>query len=132
MCRLLTSHPAEQLLYSSAQELGAASGTSNASVIRTLRRLGYSGLPALKQAIAAPFSSSVAPEVRLRERIERLGGDLAGIWDRVADEARERIEHARAASSPATSSARWSCWPGRGRPPPTGWAPPGSPRTTWR
>ncbi|WP_017592064.1 MurR/RpiR family transcriptional regulator [Nocardiopsis potens] len=100
VCRLLTSYPAEQLLYSSAQELGAASGTSNASVIRTLRRLGYTGLPALKQEVAAPLSSSVAPEVRLRERIERIGGDLAGIWDRVADEARERIEHARAASSP--------------------------------
>ncbi|GAB2488415.1 MurR/RpiR family transcriptional regulator [Nocardiopsis aegyptia] len=100
VCRLLTSYSAAQLLYANAQELGAASGTSNASVIRTLRRLGYDGLPALKQQIAASFTSDVAPEVRLRDRIGRMGGDFAAIWERVADEARERVEHVRSAGAP--------------------------------
>ncbi|WP_017598954.1 MurR/RpiR family transcriptional regulator [Nocardiopsis lucentensis] len=99
MCRLLTSYTSAQILYASAQELGSASGTSNASVIRTLRRLGYEGLPALKQEIAAPFTSVVAPEVRLRDRIDRMGGDFTEIWDRVTDEARERVEHVRTAGS---------------------------------
>lgn len=100
VCRLLTASPVEQILYSNAQELGATSGTSNASVIRTLRRLGYSGLPALKQEVAAPFTSEVAPDVRLRERIDRMGGDFTALWGRVVDEARDRIEHARTAASP--------------------------------
>lgn len=99
VCRLLTASPVEQILYSNAQELGSASGTSNASVIRTLRRLGYTGLPALKQEIAAPFTSEVAPEVRLRERIDRMGRDFTSLWGRVVDEARDRVEHVRTATS---------------------------------
>ncbi|MQA96208.1 MAG: transcriptional regulator, partial [Streptosporangiales bacterium] len=102
VCRhLLDAHP-QQLLFASAQELGSASGTSNATVVRTMQRLGHSGLSALKQEIAAAFSSEVAPEVRLAERLERVGQDLAGAWDRIVDEARERLEHCRAENDAAT------------------------------
>ncbi|MFD9191456.1 MurR/RpiR family transcriptional regulator [Streptomyces phaeochromogenes] len=91
----LVSAPVESLLFASAQELGSASGTSNASVVRTLQRLDYAGLPALKRELASDFTSSVAPEVRLQQRIAHVGRDLDSIWGEVFDEAQERIEHAR-------------------------------------
>lgn len=91
----LASVQAEGLLFASAQELGSASGTSNATVVRALQRLGYAGLPALKRELAAGFTNSVAPEVRLKQRIAHVGQDLDGIWDDVFDEAQERIEHCR-------------------------------------
>ncbi|MFI6877616.1 MurR/RpiR family transcriptional regulator [Streptomyces sp. NPDC050400] len=95
VAQYLVSAPAESLLFASAQELGTASGTSNASVVRTLQRLGYAGLPALKRELASDLTSAVAPEVRLQQRIAHVGRDLDGIWGEVFDEAAERIEHAR-------------------------------------
>lgn len=93
VCQFLISCPPEQILFSSAQELGGASGTSNATVVRTMQRLGFGGLPGLKRALAAEFSSAVPPDVRLQQRITHVGHDLSAIWTRVFDEARERLEH---------------------------------------
>ncbi|RII20201.1 putative HTH-type transcriptional regulator YbbH [Streptomyces sp. YIM 130001] len=95
VAQYLVSAPAESLVFASAQELGGASGTSNASVVRTLQRLGYAGLPALKRELASDFTSAVAPEVRLKQRIAHVGRDLDDIWEEVFDEAQERIEHTR-------------------------------------
>lgn len=95
VCRVLSSTSVERLLYASAAELGTQSRTSNASVVRTLQKLGYSGLSQLKQEIAAPFSSSVAPEIRLKTRIEQVGQDLARIQQETWDEAAALVELAR-------------------------------------
>lgn len=95
VAQYLASAPPQSLVFASAQELGTASGTSNATVVRALQRLGYAGLPALKRELASDFTSAVAPEVRLKQRIDHVGRDLGGIWDEVFDEAQERIEHAR-------------------------------------
>ncbi|MEU9964419.1 MurR/RpiR family transcriptional regulator [Streptomyces malaysiensis] len=95
VAQYLASAPPENLLFASAQELGAASGTSNATVVRALQRLGYSGLPALKRELAAGFTSATAPEERLKQRIARVGHDLDEIKDRVFDEATERLDQCR-------------------------------------
>ncbi|MFE5888061.1 MurR/RpiR family transcriptional regulator [Streptomyces sp. NPDC002285] len=95
VAQYLASAPAEQLMFASAQELGAASGTSNATVVRALQRLGYAGLPALKRELAADFTSALAPEVRLQQRIAHVGQDLEGIWNDVFDETQERIDQCR-------------------------------------
>ncbi|MGO1538654.1 MAG: MurR/RpiR family transcriptional regulator [Leucobacter sp.] len=92
VCRVLTTMSAERLLYASAAELGTQSHTSNASVVRTLQTLGYSGLSALKQEVAAPFSSSVAPDIRLGKRLEHLGQDLAQIQQEVWAEAADLVQ----------------------------------------
>lgn len=91
VCRVLMTMSAERMLYSSAASLGAQSSTSNASVVRTLQTLGYSGLSDLKQEVATPFSSNVAPDVRLRSRLEHLGRDLAQIQREIWTEAEELI-----------------------------------------
>ncbi|MBL1116531.1 MurR/RpiR family transcriptional regulator [Streptomyces sp. 110] len=95
VAQYLVSAPPENLLFASAQELGAASGTSNATVVRALQRLGYAGLPALKRELASGFTSATAPEERLKQRIARVGHDLDEIKDRVFDEAAERLEQCR-------------------------------------
>ncbi|MEI5522274.1 MurR/RpiR family transcriptional regulator [Streptomyces brasiliscabiei] len=100
VAQYLASAPVEQLLFAGAQELGTASGTSNATVVRALQRLGYAGLPALKRELAAGFTSAVAPEVRLKQRIAHVGPDLTGIWTDVLDEAQERIEQTRRLTEP--------------------------------
>lgn len=105
VCNMLKNCPAERLLYASAQDLGAESGTSNATVIRTLQRLGYSGLPELKHEVAASFTKAVAPDVRVQQRMERIGDDLPRIWDQVFDEARERIDYARRVTDAPTLTA---------------------------
>ncbi|MBI0383304.1 MurR/RpiR family transcriptional regulator, partial [Streptomyces albiflaviniger] len=95
VAQYLVSAPPENLLFASAQELGAASGTSNATVVRALQRLGYAGLPALKRELAAGFTSETAPEERLKQRIARVGHDLDEIKGRVFDEAAERLDQCR-------------------------------------
>jgi len=91
VCRSLSESPPERLLYLSAQELGVASKTSNATVVRTLQSLGYAGLAELKDLVAAPFQSGMRTD-RLRDRIESTGGDPKQVWDGVIAEATERIE----------------------------------------
>jgi DNA-binding MurR/RpiR family transcriptional regulator len=106
VCTLLANRTPEWLLYAGAADLGSESGTSNATVVRTLQKLGYAGLSELKQFVASPFSSTVAPEVRLQQRIEYLGNDFERISDGVWSEAAERIELARkAAGTPELSAA---------------------------
>lgn len=102
VCRCLSAITPEQLLYMSAQELGAEAKTSNATVIRALQGLGYSGLAELKGLVAAPFTSHIAPEERARRRVETTGADLRVVWDRVVAESLERIELLRAKFDPGS------------------------------
>lgn len=104
VCRVLIDMPTERLVYASAAELGAQSRTSNASVVRTLQTLGYSGLSELKHEVAAPFSSSVAPDIRLRQRLEHVGQDLQQIQREIWAEASELVE----LGSRANDDARYS------------------------
>ncbi len=92
VCRILAEITPERLLYMSAVELGAETRTSNATVVRALQSLGYSGLAELKGKVAKPFSDTTAPSVRARRRAESTGGDLQIVWDKVVTEAVERIE----------------------------------------
>jgi DNA-binding MurR/RpiR family transcriptional regulator len=92
VCRSLAEIKPEKLLYMTAAELGAETRTSNATVIRTLQSLGYSGLAELKGAVAGPFTTATPPAVRTRQRVESTGGDLQKLWDKVTTESIERIE----------------------------------------
>ncbi|WP_459960856.1 MurR/RpiR family transcriptional regulator [Nocardia sp. IFM 10818] len=102
---LLAHSTAERILYASAAELGAESSTSNATVVRTLQKLGYTGLSDLKQQVAGPFTAATAPEVRLRQRIDHLGGNYDAISSTVWTEALDRIELARTNLRPEAISA---------------------------
>jgi len=94
VCRSLAERSGEQLLFVSALELGAETKTSNATVIRTVQALGYSGLAELKARIAEPFATTSRPE-RARRRVESTGGDLENVWDKVLAESADRIDRLR-------------------------------------
>lgn len=99
VAQLLVRATAERLLYASAQGLGTESHTSNATVVRTIQSLGYNGLSELKQQVAAPFSAAVSPEIRARQRIKSIGGNIEEVWRSVSAEASDRLELTFAESS---------------------------------
>src|ERR1700733_14075961 len=51
----------EIVLASSAAELGARIGTSDATVVRTIQSLGFAGLPELKDAILDSLAAASTP-----------------------------------------------------------------------
>jgi DNA-binding MurR/RpiR family transcriptional regulator len=100
VCRALSERSAEQLVFVSAAELGAETKTSNATVVRTVQALGYSGLAELKAKLAAPIAGNSRLEQRTRRRVESTGGDLEEVWGTVLAESEERFDHLRRTFAP--------------------------------
>ncbi len=76
VARFLASHP-DVVAISSAMELGARTKTSNATVIRTVKALGYKGLLELRQALLNVMVDRLNPSTVLGQQIERLDSDGA-------------------------------------------------------
>jgi DNA-binding MurR/RpiR family transcriptional regulator len=100
VCQVLASLSAEELLYLTAAELGRQTRTSNATVVRTLQALGYEGLADLKASIASSTLGSGASN-RARNRVATTGGDLDTVWEKVTEEAVQRIEQLRSSYASA-------------------------------
>jgi len=69
----------ERAIMASAVELAEATATSDATVIRTARRLGFSSLNALRRALANDLQRDLTLAERLENSLERVGelGDSA-------------------------------------------------------
>ena len=65
-----------QVLVQSAMELAQTIGTSDATIIRTVRGLGFDGLDGMRRAVADELNTGVSPASRLSRTIEETGGDL--------------------------------------------------------
>jgi DNA-binding MurR/RpiR family transcriptional regulator len=72
----LQDHPEEALL-ASAAVLAHKTKTSDATVIRTARALGYGGLDELRRDIAGQLRSSLSPAARLTRTLSGVGSDIA-------------------------------------------------------
>jgi DNA-binding MurR/RpiR family transcriptional regulator len=70
-------------LASSALELAAMTGTSDATVIRTVRALGYAGLAELKQDLAASLEREATPADDMRRTLAAIGDDAMQALDAV-------------------------------------------------
>lgn len=68
----LSAHP-QEAAFSSAEELGRATGTSDASVVRTAKALGFDGLPGLKRSLQGHLQSLLTPANRLSASLESAG-----------------------------------------------------------
>lgn len=79
----LAATPIDRLIFQSAEDIAAESGTSDATVIRAARRLGFSGLPELKRLSSRPMAMSVPTTERLSQRFRATGDDLANITKRI-------------------------------------------------
>ncbi|SDZ35215.1 transcriptional regulator, RpiR family [Saccharopolyspora shandongensis] len=97
VARYLLNMPQEQLVFATAEELGQHTGTSDATVVRTARKLGYSGLPELKREAGRALVTTVAPATRLEQRLASIGPDLERAMATVFTEARDELENTLAA-----------------------------------
>jgi DNA-binding MurR/RpiR family transcriptional regulator len=89
----MLEHP-HDVIFATAGELGAAADTSDATVIRTAKALGYSGLPELKRHLGRGLTRRRPPVARLAERIEKTRSSGGSLLDKVFAEGAERIQEA--------------------------------------
>ncbi len=82
---------AQSVIFATAGEIGSATSTSDATVVRTAKTLGYSGLPHLKRGIGRQIVDATRPSVRLKQRIDLAGQETATLLDHVVLEATERL-----------------------------------------
>lgn len=81
----------EAVLLNSAAEIAEKAGTSDATVVRAARSLGFDGLSSLREAILADLTGG-GPEGRLKRTLEDLGGDPEGALGHVLKAHRESLD----------------------------------------
>lgn len=85
----------EELVFATALDIADRAGTSDATVVRMVRRLGYSGLPDLKRAVGEALTHGSPPDQRLQQRISAVGADIGTTAAKIYAEADERIDQIR-------------------------------------
>lgn len=80
----LQRHP-EETAISSAAKLGEVTGTSDATVIRTARKLGFDGLNDLKRSLVEHLARRRNPAQVLDDRVQRLSPVEHGVLHPVID-----------------------------------------------
>src|SRR4029077_6574616 len=68
----------EEAAFLSAAEIAERLGTSDATVVRAVKALGYSGIPELKRELIDALRARATPAVRLGRSLEDLGEDPLG------------------------------------------------------
>ncbi len=65
----------KEVLLGSAAEIAQQAGTSDATVVRTARSLGFGGLSDLREALFAELAGSPSPGKRLKRTLDEAGDD---------------------------------------------------------
>ncbi len=89
----LSAHP-QEAAFSSAEELGRATGTSDASVVRTAKALGFDGLPGLKRSLQGHLQSLLTPANRLSASLETIGDGPGAVLTATLRDHIERLAEA--------------------------------------
>jgi DNA-binding MurR/RpiR family transcriptional regulator len=79
------------VIFATAEQIGTASGTSDATVVRTAKTLGYSGLQELRHSLGQQVVQSTNPSTQLRKRLEQPGSELSSLLVHVFAEAAQRL-----------------------------------------
>jgi DNA-binding MurR/RpiR family transcriptional regulator len=95
----------EEVVFASAEEIGAAAGVSDATVVRTAKTLGYSGMVELKFSIGQETLARAKPIQRLQSRIEEVGADAPALWQQLFREAHDRLRETERQNSGAEFTA---------------------------
>ncbi|MDG4797075.1 MurR/RpiR family transcriptional regulator [Micromonospora sp. WMMD1082] len=88
----LATVPPAELPFLGATQIAQATGTSDASVIRTARSLGFSGLPELKRVASRPRRVEVSRAERRQAQLSALGGESATVARAFHDALRELLD----------------------------------------
>jgi len=84
-----------QTLTSSAAQIAAQLGMSDATVIRAVQALGFDGLPDLKQALAAGLGDRMSPSTNMRRTLSEVGKNASQAVAAVLDAHAEGLESLR-------------------------------------
>src|SRR5258708_19097872 len=68
----------QSVLLGSAAEIAQLAGTSDATVVRTARSLGFESLSALRQMLLSDLTGTPSPGKRLARSLQETGNDSAG------------------------------------------------------
>lgn len=110
--RLSEMSPAEQrvarffsdnradVLMASAAELATKAGTSDATVIRTAKVLGFSGLDEMRRTVAEEMRASMTPAARLTRTLGSVGKDPSSAFNVMLDTHLQSLESLRQTVSP--------------------------------
>ncbi|MGN6097323.1 MAG: MurR/RpiR family transcriptional regulator [Bosea sp. (in: a-proteobacteria)] len=90
----------EEALVASAAGLAEKAQTSDATVVRTVKSLGFSGMNEMRQVLAAELKQSLNIASRLTETLRDVGDDLDAAFSHTLDIHREAIKRLRRDISP--------------------------------
>jgi len=102
--RFIDQNRAEVLAHSAA-ELAARIGTSDATVVRTVQALGFSGLAELRRALVATLGRPSTPADDMRRTLDDVGASTGLAVDMVLDAHEEAMASLRSAASRAQIAA---------------------------
>jgi DNA-binding MurR/RpiR family transcriptional regulator len=85
----------EEVLFASAASLAEKASTSDATVVRTTKALGFAGMDELRHALAAELKQSLSIAGRMSETLREVGDDLRAAFDLALDIHIESIRNLR-------------------------------------
>ena len=80
---LLSNH--DEAAFLSAYELARRLEISSATVVRFARTVGYDGFPSLRRELQSIFQVKTTPAVRLRHKLEELGGSQGHVFTKIVE-----------------------------------------------
>ena len=94
VCRYFRDHR-EEALFASASALAKKAGTSDATVIRAVKALGFSGMEDLRRTLAAELTKPLSPDSRLAGTLNAVGDGLEGAFNVTLDIQQKALEDLR-------------------------------------
>lgn len=94
IARYFAEHP-QEVAFASAEELARATETSDASVVRTAKALGFDGLPGLKRLLQTHLETLLTPANRLHNSLDAMTDGPAGVLDATLAERIELLTEAQ-------------------------------------
>ena len=90
----------EEVLIASAAALAAKAETSDATVVRAAKALGFSGLDDLRRSLADELRSSLSPAERLTRTLGEVGDSLSAAFELTLDIHLQSLENLRRSITP--------------------------------
>jgi len=85
----------DQAVVASAAQLAKNTGTSNATVVRVTRTLGYSGMADFRRQLAAELNPNLSPAARLGRTLDEIGDDPQAVLASVLDIHQDALDSLR-------------------------------------
>jgi DNA-binding MurR/RpiR family transcriptional regulator len=84
-----------EVLIASAAALAESTGTSDATVVRTAKALGFSGMEALRRTLAGELRQNLSPASRMARTLSEIGDDLEAAFEVTLDIHQKSLEGLR-------------------------------------